>query len=79
MGFVKRDDSDLDKNFVEKAFALQEGEVSEIIDTPMGFHIVWSTDHEQSLEEARNEIRQIILQQKQIAGYTEWLEKPDAT
>ncbi|MGI6456957.1 MAG: peptidylprolyl isomerase [bacterium] len=75
MGFVKRDDSDLDKNFVEKAFALQEGEVSEIIDTPMGFHIVWSTDHEQSLEEARNEIRQIILQQKQIAGYTEWLEE----
>ncbi len=73
LGFVDRNHPTINKQFRKAAFALEEGEVSDVVETEDGFHIIWCTDHEQSLEEARKEIRSILIKKSMTEHFAEWL------
>lgn len=76
LGFIMRQDSKrYDETFLEAAFKLEEGEVSDVVETPIGYHIIWVTDHEQSLEEAREEIKKHLIQRKKTETYAQWMEE----
>jgi parvulin-like peptidyl-prolyl isomerase len=73
LGFIDRNDPNLNKTFLDAAFLLQEGEVSDVIESEIGYHIIWATDHEQSLEEAKVYVERFLLQQKQADQLIQWL------
>ncbi len=62
LGLIRSDDM-LDPIFLEAAFALSSGEISEPVETPFGFHLIMITDkieaQELSFEEIEEEAREI--------------------
>lgn len=75
LGFIQRNDPKVNKPFEDAAFALKEGEVSPVVETDYGYHIIWATDMEKSLGEAREEILRLLSQKKKVEHYTRWLEE----
>ncbi len=63
------------EQFKQAAFALKEGQLSDIVETDAGFHIIWATDHEQSLEEARATIKEMQIRHKKAEYFALWLEE----
>ena len=65
------------KPFEEAAFALEVGEISEIVKTDFGYHIIMVTDRQEagtiSLEESRDNIRDTLLHQKQMETLRNYL------
>jgi peptidyl-prolyl cis-trans isomerase C len=82
LGFFGR--GQMVKPFEDVAFALKTGEVSDIVETRFGYHIIKGTDKQQAGTVAYDEIRERLKDylkeqkvQKQVAGYIEKL-KADA-
>ena len=67
------------KPFEEAAFALQPGDMSEIIKTEFGYHIILCEDikkeHQPSLEEAKENIKNILKSQKENEAITALLKQ----
>ncbi|MFC1590613.1 peptidylprolyl isomerase [Candidatus Omnitrophota bacterium] len=80
MGFVSR--GDLRKELDEVAFGLLPGEISDIVLTPIGYHIFMLTEKrdavEKTIDESREEIEAKIFSEKltkEIKGWVEELKK----
>ncbi|MBN2329743.1 MAG: peptidylprolyl isomerase, partial [Candidatus Omnitrophica bacterium] len=74
LGFITQE-ANLLKGFKTAAFALSEGQVSDVVETEAGYHIIWATDYEQSLDEAFEAIKQMAVQRKKANQYAQWLQK----
>lgn len=72
LGFISRNDDVLLETFKKAAFALGKGEVSQPVETDYGYHLIWATDHEQSLAEAKPVIQRRMLLDKAIEFFNAW-------
>ncbi|MEK4921510.1 peptidylprolyl isomerase [Cytobacillus sp. FSL R5-0569] len=63
--------------FEEVAFSMEVDEVSDPVKTDYGYHIIKVTDHkeakEANYEDAKEEIKEMLIESKLSTEYTEWL------
>ncbi|HEY6248833.1 MAG TPA: peptidyl-prolyl cis-trans isomerase, partial [Candidatus Angelobacter sp.] len=73
MGWIVKDQTD--KAFESAAFSMNKGQISDLVQTGLGFSIIQTEDketaHKKSLAEVKGEIESILKQQKAA----EWLDK----
>ncbi|MFQ5450121.1 MAG: peptidylprolyl isomerase [Nitrospinaceae bacterium] len=77
VGFIKK--GQLVPEFEETAFRLQEGEVSDVVETQYGFHIIKVDKvipaRTKSLDEVKDEIANIQQFENQKKHYKEWMDE----
>jgi len=65
------------RKFEEVAFALQVGEISDVVETEYGYHIIQCIEkkagEKKSLEEVRDYLRNFIFQKRMEERYEKWL------
>ena len=76
LGYFPRE-GDMVAPFAEAAFALEPNEVSDVVETPYGYHIIKVTDHRDArvipFDEAREYIDSIVKGEKQTALVADYL------
>jgi peptidyl-prolyl cis-trans isomerase SurA len=76
LGTIKR--GDLVENLDEVIFTLKPGELSPILETPMGYHIFRVEKKTEkkvlSLEEMRNKVHDYVYREKSRARFSEWMD-----
>lgn len=78
LGMIRREDDTVDRRFLDAAFSLQEDEVSEVVETRYGYHIIWVTRHEIPLEEARDAIRRQLTNKHRDQQFKAWMQEVKA-
>ncbi len=77
LGFFPR--GNMVKPFEESAFSLKAGEVSSIVETQLGFHLIKVTDRQEaralSVKEAQDDITVYLKQQKEQKAFVHYLKK----
>lgn len=75
LGYISR--GQMDESFEEVAFSLEKGAVSEVVQTPEGYHIIKVTDkvpaEEAKLEEVKEEVYADLLEERVSEEYMYWL------
>ncbi len=74
-GYIKRHDPKIDEEFLKEAFSLKEGDVSDVVETDIGYHIIWVTAHEQLFENAKEEIKHTLINQKKSDYFHQWMDQ----
>lgn len=62
LGFFKK--SDMAKEFSDKAFSMEKGEISDPVKTQFGYHIIKVNDVKNSFDQLKDEIQEQVLDQK---------------
>lgn len=77
VGFFIRGRMEMGRKFEDAAFALNVGEISDVVETEYGYHIIQSiekkAEEKKSLDEIRDYLRNFISQKKMEERYEKWL------
>ncbi len=77
LGFIDKDRMRMVPAFVKAAFALKVDEVSDVVETQLGYHIIKVTDRKEAgvkpFEQARDEIIKMLKQRKRSGFFGKYL------
>jgi peptidyl-prolyl cis-trans isomerase C len=77
MGFIKPGESGMGHEFDKAAFSLEQGKISEPIDTPFGYQILTITERKAArtipFEEVKNKIRKDLINRKRKSAFDAYL------
>jgi len=77
LGWIESGDANWDADFLEGAFALEKGQISEPVKSQFGYHIIKVTDKkeakEATYEDVKDTVKEALLEEKISANYPTWL------